>query len=87
MLVYLLKTIATDKNATPAQIVLSWLLAQKPRIVPMSGTMKLNCFEENAGAVNLALSKEDLQKIEAAYAKIEIVGARYSHHLINRVGR
>lgn len=86
-LVDLLKSIATEKNATPAQIALAWLLAQKPWIVPIPGTTKLHRLKENIGAVNVALSKDDLKKIEEAYAKIEIVGARYPQHLMNRVGK
>lgn len=86
-LVDLLKNMATDKNTTPGQIALSWLLAQKPWIVPIPGTTKLHRLKENIGAVHIALSKEDLQKIEKAYAKIEIVGARYPQHLMNRVGK
>lgn len=86
-LVDLLKSIAIEKNATPAQISLAWLLAQKPWIVPIPGTTKLHRLQENVGAVNVVLSKDDLQKIEGAYAKIEIVGARYPQHLMNRVGK
>jgi len=86
-LVDLLKTIATEKKATPAQIALAWLLAQKPWIVPIPGTTKLHRLQENIGAVNVALSNDDLQNIEAAYANIEIVGARYPQHLMDRVGK
>ena len=86
-LVDLLKTIATEKNATPAQIALAWLLAQKPWIAPIPGTTKLHRLQENIGAVNVALSNDDLQNIETAYANIEIVGARYPQHLMDRVGK
>jgi aryl-alcohol dehydrogenase-like predicted oxidoreductase len=86
-LVDLLKSIATVKEATPAQIALAWLLAQKPWIAPIPGTTKLHRLQENLGAVNVSLSKEDLRNIEAAYAKIEIVGARYPQHLMERTGK
>ena len=86
-LVDLLKSIATVKEATPAQIALAWLLAQKPWIAPIPGTTKLHRLQENLGAVNVSLSNEDLRNIEAAYAKIEIVGARYPKHLMERVGK
>lgn len=86
-LVDLLKTIATQKNATPAQIALSWLLAQKPWIVPIPGTTKLNRLAENTGAVNTTLTQDDLQNIESAYSKIKIVGDRYPKHLMKSVGK
>jgi aryl-alcohol dehydrogenase-like predicted oxidoreductase len=86
-LVDLLKTIAKDKNATPAQIALAWLLAQKPWIVPIPGTTKLHRLKENIGAVGITLSSEDLQNIETAYSKIALTGARYPEHLMNRVGK
>ena len=62
-------------------------LAQKPWIAPIPGTTKLHRLQENLGAVNVSLSNEDLRNIEAAYAKIEIVGARYPKHLMERVGK
>lgn len=77
-LVDLIGTIAQNKNATPAQIALAWLLAQKPWIVPIPGTTKLHRLEENIGAVNVELSDEDLAVIEAAASKIKIQGQRYS---------
>jgi aryl-alcohol dehydrogenase-like predicted oxidoreductase len=86
-LVDLIKKIAVEKNATPAQISLAWLLAQKPWIVPIPGTTKLPRLQENAGAVKVELSKTDLERIEYAAAKIEIHGARYPQHLQERVGK
>ncbi len=77
-LVDLITKIATEKEATPAQIALSWILAQKPWIVPIPGTSKLERFNENIGAVNVMLTSADLQKIEEATAKITILGERYA---------
>lgn len=74
--VELLKTIAEGKQATPAKVALSWLLAQKPWIVPIPGTTKLGRLEENLGAVNVDLSPEDLRAIDDAASKITIQGAR-----------
>ncbi len=76
-LVDLLVVIATHKGATPAQIALAWLLAQKPWMVPIPGTTKIHRLEENLGAVDVELTAEDLQQIEDAAAKITIEGARY----------
>ncbi|MCC6289186.1 MAG: aldo/keto reductase [Chitinophagaceae bacterium] len=86
-MVDLVKTIAVEKNATPAQIALAWLLAQKPWIAPIPGTTKIHRLQENVGAENIILSKEDLQKIAEASSKIEVVGARYPAHLQNRVNK
>jgi len=85
-LVDLLASIAAQKNATPAQIALAWLLAQKPWIVPIPGTTKLHRLEENIGAVNLQLTAADLAQIESA-AKIPIEGARYPEALEKTTGR
>ena len=85
-LVDLLKSIADRKHATPAQLALAWLLAQKPWIVPIPGTTKLNRLEENIGAVSVELSAEDLQEIENAASKIEVQGARYPEELARRTG-
>ena len=80
-LVELLNTVAEEKGATPAQVALAWLLAQKPWIVPIPGTTRLNRLEENLGAVELELTAEDLRGIDAATAQIEIVGSRYPEQL------
>jgi aryl-alcohol dehydrogenase-like predicted oxidoreductase len=85
-LVDLLRTIANRKKATPAQIALAWLLAQKPWIVPIPGTKKLERLEENIGAVNIELTAEDLREIESAASKITIQGARYPEALEKRTG-
>lgn len=76
-LVKLLTAIAERKGATPAQIALAWLLAQRPWIVPIPGTTKLHRLEENVGAVDVVLTPEDLQEIEAAASKIQIQGEPY----------
>ncbi|MDP4129652.1 MAG: aldo/keto reductase [Bacteroidota bacterium] len=86
-LVDLVKAIALGNNATPAQIALAWLLAQKSWIVPIPGTTKLHRLQENIGAVSIKLTTEDLQQIETAAAKITIRGARYPEHLQKRVGK
>jgi aryl-alcohol dehydrogenase-like predicted oxidoreductase len=78
VVVDLLSAIAKEKEATPAQIALAWLLAQKPWIVPIPGTTKLHRLEENLGAINLKLSQEELNHIGEATSKIEIKGERYS---------
>lgn len=75
-LVELLKQVADRKRATPAQIALAWLLAQKPSIVPIPGTTKLERLKENLGAVNVELTPDDLREIDAAASKIEVRGAR-----------
>jgi len=80
-LVDLLGTIAEKKQATPAQIALAWLLAQKPWIVPIPGTTKLQRLDENIGAVAIALMPADLREIESAAVKITIQGARYPEAL------
>ena len=86
-LVDLLRKIAERKKATPAQIALAWLLAQKPWIVPIPGTTKLHRLEENVGAAALELSAGDLSAIEAALRQITVVGDRYPAHLQQRVDR
>jgi aryl-alcohol dehydrogenase-like predicted oxidoreductase len=83
----LLTRIGAEKKATPAQIALAWLLAQKPWIVPIPGTTKLHRLEENLGAANVTLTANDLGAIDDAVAKIEIKGDRYPAHLAQRVGR
>jgi aryl-alcohol dehydrogenase-like predicted oxidoreductase len=86
-LVDLLGTIAKRKNATPAQIALAWLLAQKPWIVPIPGTTKLNRLEENIGAVSVELTPDDLREIDSAASKITVQGARYPEKLEQMTGR
>src|SRR6266705_1857401 len=81
-----LERIAQRKRATPAQIALSWLLAQKPWIVPIPGTKKVNRLEENIGAVNIKLTPDDLREIEDATSKITVHGARYPDELERRTG-
>jgi aryl-alcohol dehydrogenase-like predicted oxidoreductase len=83
----LLGRIAEQKKATPAQIALAWLLAQKPWIVPIPGTTKVSRLEENLGAVNIKLTADDLREIDSAASKIKIEGARYPEHLQKMVGR
>ena len=86
-LVHLLGEIAKRKKATPAQIALAWLLAQKPWIVPIPGTTKLKRLEENIGASSIALTPDDLREIESAASKIKVQGARYPEHLEQLAGR
>ena len=86
-LVDLLGEIAERKKATPAQIALAWLLAQKPWIVPIPGTTKLSRLEENIGAVAVELTSDDLREIESAASKITVQGARYPEHLEQMTGR
>ncbi len=78
--------VAQRKGATPAQIALAWLLAQKPWIVPIPGTTKLHRLEENLGAASVTLTAEDLADIEREAAKITVHGERYSEHLEKRTG-
>ena len=85
-LIDLLGGIAKRKNATPAQIALAWLLAQKPWMVPIPGTTKLNRLEENIGALAIHLSPEDLRDIAAAASKIKVAGARYPERLEKMTG-
>src|SRR6266536_2891957 len=85
-LVDLLGRIAERKQATPAQIALAWLLAQKPWMVPIPGTRKLSRLEENIGAANVQLTADDVRAIDAAASKIEVQGARYPEQLEKRTG-
>jgi len=85
-LVDLLGDIAKRKNATPAQIALAWLLAQKPWIVPIPGTTKLKRLEENVGAAEIDLTRDDLREIEKAASRIEVQGARYPERLEKMTG-
>jgi len=86
-LVDLLGSIAEGKKATPAQIALAWLLAQKPWIVPIPGTTKLHRLEENIGAANVELTPDDLRQIDAATSKIPVQGARYPEEMQKLVNR
>jgi len=86
-LVDLLSKIAQQKKATPAQIALAWLLAQKPWIVPIPGTTKLARLEENIGAVAVELTPDNIREIESAASKITVQGARYPEELQKLVGR
>ena len=83
----LLNSIAQKKNATPAQVALAWLLAQKPWIVPIPGTTKLHRLEENLGSVNIEFTADELRDIEDASSKIEVQGERYPEQLQKLVGR
>ena len=86
-LVGLLAKTAERKKATPAQIALAWLLAQKPWIVPIPGTTKLARLEENIGAAGVELTSEDLREIDGAASKIAVQGARYPEHIEQMTGR
>jgi pyridoxine 4-dehydrogenase len=86
-LVDLLAQFGKQRNATPAQIALAWLLAQKPWIVPIPGTTKLHRLEENIGATNISLSADDLRKIDDTASKIEVHGARYPEAMQRMIDR
>jgi aryl-alcohol dehydrogenase-like predicted oxidoreductase len=86
-LVDLIERFAQQKKATPAQIALAWLLAQKPWIVPIPGTTKLHRLEENIGADTLELTAEDLHQLSSATSQIKLEGARYPEELQKLVGR
>ena len=85
-LIDLLGEIAAQKQATPAQIALAWLLAQKPWIVPIPGTTKLHRLEENIGAAGVGLTPDDLRDIDRAVSKVTVQGARYPEHLERMTG-
>jgi aryl-alcohol dehydrogenase-like predicted oxidoreductase len=87
VLIDLLNSIAKRKTATPAQIALAWLLAQKPWIVPIPGTTKLHRLDENIGAVSVELTPDDLRSIDAAASNIKVQGARYPEKLEAMTGR
>jgi aryl-alcohol dehydrogenase-like predicted oxidoreductase len=87
VLVDLLARVAERKQATPAQVALAWLLAQKPWIVPIPGTTKLHRLEENLGAAAIELTSDDLREIETAASQITVQGARYPEHLEKMTGR
>jgi len=86
-LIDLLTKMAQQKKSTPAQIALAWLLAQKPWLVPIPGTTKLNRLEENIGSVSVELTAADLREIESAASQIKIQGARYPEKLEKMTGR
>ena len=83
----LLGAIAADKHATRAQVALAWLLAQKPWIVPIPGTTKRHRLDENMDAAGLDLTPDDLQRIAAALAQVQIVGARYTAEQQRNINR
>jgi aryl-alcohol dehydrogenase-like predicted oxidoreductase len=83
----LVRKIAERKKATPAQIALAWLLAQKPWIVPIPGTTKPSRLEENSGAAEIQLTPDDLDEIESAASEITVQGAQYPEHLEQSSGR
>jgi aryl-alcohol dehydrogenase-like predicted oxidoreductase len=85
-LIDLLGKVAKQKNATPAQIALAWLLAKKPWIVPIPGTTKLHRLEENIGAASIELTADDLREIEEAASKIKVEGARYPENIEKMTG-
>jgi aryl-alcohol dehydrogenase-like predicted oxidoreductase len=87
VLVDLVKAVAERKGATPAQVALAWLLAQKPWIVPIPGTTKLHRLEENLGAVNVALAEPDLEQIDEASSKLKLEGARLPEAMLKMTGR
>ncbi|MEA4846058.1 MAG: aldo/keto reductase [Clostridiaceae bacterium] len=87
VLVDFVKDLAKEKNATPAQIALAWILAQKPWIVPIPGTRKLERLEENLGGADVELTSEDLARIDEALGKIPITGNRYPEEFAKRAGR
>ena len=87
VLVDLVEEFAKQKKATPAQIALAWLLAQKPWIVPIPGTTKLHRLEENIGAASVTLTAADVRQLDEATSKLELHGARYPEHLQKLVGR
>ena len=83
----LLARIGEEKGATPAQIALAWLLAQKPWIVPIPGSRKLERLDENIGALTVALTPDDLREIQSAISKITVKGDRYPENLKQMTGR
>ena len=85
-MVDLLTSIGKQKGATPAQVALAWLLAQKPWIVPIPGTTKLSRLEENIGALSIQLAPDDLRQIEEAASHIKVEGDRYPEHIEKMTG-
>ena len=86
VLVDLVKSVGERKKATPAQIALAWLLAQKPWIVPIPGTTKLHRLEENLGAVGVELSESDLKQIDEASSSMKLEGARLPEAVLKMTG-
>ena len=86
-LVDLVKTVAEHKGATPAQVALAWLLAQKPWIVPIPGTTKLHRLEENLGAENVELTENDLKQIDETASRLKLEGARLPEAMLKMTGR
>ena len=82
----LLKQVAEEKKATPGQIALAWLLAQKPWIIPIPGTTKLSRLHENIAAADIGLRQDDLKRIDEALARIKVAGERYPEELEKRTG-
>ncbi|CAM3208387.1 aldo/keto reductase [Paenibacillus lupini] len=87
VLVDLISRMAAEKNASPAQVALAWVLAQKPWIVPIPGTRKLERLEENIGAAEVKLSPEELSSLDSALSKIKISGDRYPTVISNKLGK
>ena len=85
-LVDIVKAVAQCKGATPAQVALAWLLAQKPWIVPIPGTTKLHRLEENLGAANFELTEADLKEIEEAASNLKLEGARLPEPMLKMTG-
>ncbi len=85
-LVDIVKTVAERKGATPAQIALAWLLAQKPWIVPIPGTTKLHRLEENLGSINVELTEGDLKQIDDAASSLKLEGARLPEAVLKMTG-
>jgi aryl-alcohol dehydrogenase-like predicted oxidoreductase len=86
-LVNLIGEVATRKHATPAQVALAWLLAQKPWIAPIPGTTKLHRLEENVGGADVVLTTDDLHAIADVLAKVPVQGARYNEQMMKSVNR
>jgi aryl-alcohol dehydrogenase-like predicted oxidoreductase len=82
-----LKQFAEPKNATPAQIALAWLLAQKPWIVPIPGTRRMDHLEENLGSINVQLTPADIREIDSAFSKIKVHGGRMNQEQMKVVDR
>ena len=87
VLVDLVKAVAEGKGATPAQVALAWLLAQKPWIVPIPGTTKLHRLEENLGAINVELTEGDLKQIDETASSLKLEGARLPEAALKMTGR